>query len=72
MDRPSAAFGSLGVDVITAVGEDLDRKVAALLRVLRVDAEAADGASGYSLISMRLGSRPAYAPATRTVSTPAS
>jgi hypothetical protein len=41
MDRPSAAFGSLGVDVITAVGEDLDRKVAALLRVLRVDAEAA-------------------------------
>lgn len=41
MDRPSAAFGSLGVDAITAVGEDLDRKVAALLRVLGVDAEAA-------------------------------
>jgi hypothetical protein len=41
MDRPSAAFGSLGVDAITAVGEDLDRKVAALLRVVGVDAEAA-------------------------------
>jgi hypothetical protein len=41
MDRPSAAFGSLGVEAITAVAEDLDRKVAALLRVLGVDAEAA-------------------------------
>jgi uncharacterized protein (DUF302 family) len=41
MDRPRTAFGSLGVDAITAVGEDLDRKVAALLRVIGVDADAA-------------------------------
>lgn len=43
MDRPSTAFGSLGVDTITAVGEDLDRKVAALLRIVGVDAGTAFG-----------------------------
>ena len=41
MDRPGTAFGSLGVDAITAVGEDLDRRVAALLRVIGVDADEA-------------------------------
>ena len=43
IDRPSTAFGSLGADAITAVGRDLDRKVAALLRVTGVDADAAFG-----------------------------
>ena len=37
MDQPSAAFGSLGVAEVTAVGENLDRKVANLLRVIGVD-----------------------------------
>jgi len=41
MDRPGTAFGSLGVDAITVVGEGLDRKVAALLRVVGVDADEA-------------------------------
>ncbi len=41
IDRPSTAFGSLGVDAISAVGEDLDRKVAALLRVIGVDVDVA-------------------------------
>jgi uncharacterized protein (DUF302 family) len=41
MDRPSAAFGSLGVAEVTKVGEALDRKVVNLLHVIGVDAEAA-------------------------------
>jgi hypothetical protein len=41
MDQPSKAFGSLGVDEVTEVGKSLDRKVAGLLRVVGVDAEAA-------------------------------
>lgn len=43
MDRPSDAFGSLGNHDITAVGHGLDAKVAALLRVIGVDADAAFG-----------------------------
>lgn len=43
MDQPSAAFGSLGIDAVTAVGEELDRKVANLLRVIGIDAAAAFG-----------------------------
>jgi len=39
MDRPSAAFASLGIPEVTAVGESLDRKVAALLRVIGVNAD---------------------------------
>ena len=38
IDRPSAVFGSLGIGAITAVGQELDRKVAALLAVIGVDA----------------------------------
>lgn len=38
MDRPSDAFGSLGIEDVTAVGVGLDAKVVALLRVLGVDA----------------------------------
>jgi hypothetical protein len=41
IDKPSTPFGSLGVEAITAVGQDLDRQVAALLRVIGVDADAA-------------------------------
>jgi uncharacterized protein (DUF302 family) len=41
MDKPSAAFGSLGFAEVTAVGEGLDRKVANLLRIVGVDAELA-------------------------------
>jgi Domain of unknown function DUF302 len=41
MDRPSDAFGSLDNRDITAVGYGLDAKVAALLRVIGVDADAA-------------------------------
>jgi uncharacterized protein (DUF302 family) len=37
MDQPSSAFGSLGIAEVTKVGEDLDRKVANLLRVIGVD-----------------------------------
>ena len=37
IDQPSTAFGSLGIDEVTAVGLSLDRKVAALLRVIGVD-----------------------------------
>ena len=37
MDRPSSAFGSLGIADVTEVGESLDRKVANLLRVIGVD-----------------------------------
>jgi uncharacterized protein (DUF302 family) len=39
MDQPSAAFGSLGIAEVTKVGEDLDRKVVNLLRVIGIDAE---------------------------------
>jgi uncharacterized protein (DUF302 family) len=41
MDQPSAAFGSLGIDEVTKVGEDLDRKVGNLLRVIGIDAAEA-------------------------------
>ena len=37
IDQPSTAFGSLGIDEETEVGLSLDRKVAALLRVIGVD-----------------------------------
>ena len=41
MDRPSKAFGSLGIAAVTEVGKSLDRKVADLLRVIGVDADEA-------------------------------
>ncbi len=41
MDQPSAAFGSLGIDEVTSVGKELDRKVARLLQVIGVDADEA-------------------------------
>ena len=41
MDRPSDAFGSLGIAEVTKVGEELDRKVANLLRVVGLDAAQA-------------------------------
>jgi uncharacterized protein (DUF302 family) len=41
MDRPSAAFSSLGIAEVTKVGESLDRKVVNLLRICGVDAESA-------------------------------
>jgi Domain of unknown function DUF302 len=41
MDQPSRAFGSLGIDDVTEVAKGLDRKVANLLRVIGVDADAA-------------------------------
>jgi uncharacterized protein (DUF302 family) len=44
IDQPGAAFGSLGFAEITKVGDDLDRKVAKLLRVIGVDADQAFGA----------------------------
>ena len=44
MDQPGLAFASLGKAEITRVGEDLDRKVAKLLRVIGVDAGQAFGA----------------------------
>ena len=44
MDRPSSAFGSLGIAEVTEVGLSLDRKVANLLRVIGVDAAEAFGA----------------------------
>ena len=37
MDRPSTAFGSLGIAEVTKVGEGLDRKVVNLLRVIGID-----------------------------------
>lgn len=43
MDRPSAAFGSLGNPEITKVGEYLDRKVADLLHLISVDPGPAFG-----------------------------
>lgn len=41
MDRPSTAFGSLGIREITAVGESLDAKVASLLRGIGVESAVA-------------------------------
>ena len=41
MDKPSSAFGSLEIAAVTAVDEDLDRKVANLLRPVGVDADRA-------------------------------
>jgi len=43
MDQPSAAFASLGIAEVAGVGEDLDRKVANLLRVIGIDAAKAFG-----------------------------
>ena len=43
MDQPGPAFGSLGIAEVTAVGEELDRKVVNLLRVIGVDAGQAFG-----------------------------
>ena len=43
IDQPSAAFGSLGIDDVTKVGESLDRKVSNLLRVIGIDADQAFG-----------------------------
>ena len=37
LQQPSTVFGSLGIPEVTAVGEGLDRKVDALLRVIGVD-----------------------------------
>jgi uncharacterized protein (DUF302 family) len=41
MDQPGPAFGSLGIDEVSKVGEGLDLKVVNLLRVVGVDAEQA-------------------------------
>ena len=41
MDQPGPAFGSLGIAEVAKVGEDLDRKVVNLLRVIGVDVEQA-------------------------------
>ena len=41
MDQPGPAFGSLGIDAVSKVGEGLDRKVVNLLRVVGVDAAQA-------------------------------
>jgi uncharacterized protein (DUF302 family) len=41
MDRPSTAFGSLGIAEVTKVGEGLDRKVVNLLRLAGADVEQA-------------------------------
>jgi hypothetical protein len=43
MENPSVAFGSRGIAAVTRVGEDLDRKVANLLRVIGIDAAQAFG-----------------------------
>ncbi|OBI47689.1 DUF302 domain-containing protein [Mycobacterium sp. E787] len=43
MDQPSAAFASLGIAAVAAVGKDLDRKVVNLLRLIGIDAAAAFG-----------------------------
>jgi uncharacterized protein (DUF302 family) len=37
VDQPSAQFASFGVDPVSAVGVELDRKLAALLEALRVE-----------------------------------
>ena len=44
MDQLRAAFGSLSIAAVTRMGEDLDRKVANLLRVIGIDASQALGA----------------------------
>lgn len=43
MDQPGPAFGSLGSAEVAAVGADLDRKVANLLKVIGVDVGQAFG-----------------------------
>jgi uncharacterized protein (DUF302 family) len=43
LDQPSTAFAGLGIPQVAAVGQELDRKVAALLRVIGVDADDAFG-----------------------------
>lgn len=43
MDQPGPAFGSLGSAEVAAVGIDLDRKVANLLKVIGVDVGQAFG-----------------------------
>ena len=43
MDQPGPAFGSLGIAEVAAVGADLDRKVANLLKVIGVDVGQAFG-----------------------------
>jgi len=43
MDQPGPAFGSLGSAEVAAVGLDLDRKVANLLKVIGVDVGQAFG-----------------------------
>jgi hypothetical protein len=37
VDQPSTQFGSFGIPAVSAVGVELDRKLAALLEVLRVE-----------------------------------
>jgi len=37
VDQPSTQFGSFGIPAVTAVGIELDRKLAALLEALRVE-----------------------------------
>jgi hypothetical protein len=37
VDQPSTQFGSLGILAVSAVGVELDRKLAALLEALRVE-----------------------------------
>jgi len=39
-DQPSTQFGSFGIPAVSAVGVELDRKLAALLEVLRVEVPA--------------------------------
>lgn len=46
IDRPSGAFGSLGIPAVTEVGHSLDDKVAALLRAIGVDPGNAFSARG--------------------------
>jgi hypothetical protein len=41
IDKPSSTFGSLGIACATKAGEELDRKVANLLRVIGVGADEA-------------------------------
>jgi uncharacterized protein (DUF302 family) len=41
IDQPSTAFGGLGIAEVTEVGKGLDRRVAALLNVVGVDADEA-------------------------------
>jgi hypothetical protein len=43
MDQPGPAFGSLGIDQVTAVGAGLDRKVVNLLGIVGVDVGHAFG-----------------------------